>query len=100
MPCVLVTFDKEQIVVWRGNDYKPIEADPFFMDRDPFDNPDNDLFSGPEESKTLMMRAINMASILERVGSFKIRHRVVCLCVVHLTLPLSYQGDELKEMSF
>ncbi|XP_057508679.1 CRS2-associated factor 1, mitochondrial-like isoform X1 [Actinidia eriantha] len=22
VPCVLVTFDKEQIVVWRGNDYK------------------------------------------------------------------------------
>ncbi|GFY92409.1 RNA-binding CRS1 / YhbY (CRM) domain-containing protein [Actinidia rufa] len=52
VPCVLVTFDKEQIVVWRGNDYKPIEADRFFLDRDPFDNPDNDLFSGPEEQNS------------------------------------------------
>ncbi|XP_057499884.1 CRS2-associated factor 1, mitochondrial-like isoform X1 [Actinidia eriantha] len=38
VPCVLVTFDKEQIVVWRGNNYKPIEADCFFLGRDPFDN--------------------------------------------------------------
>ncbi|XAR63131.1 hypothetical protein NMG60_11022965 [Bertholletia excelsa] len=38
VPCILVTFDKEQIVVWRGKDYKPKEDSFFSMDRDPFDN--------------------------------------------------------------
>ncbi|CAA7017334.1 unnamed protein product [Microthlaspi erraticum] len=23
VPCILVTFDKEQVVIWRGQDYKP-----------------------------------------------------------------------------
>ncbi|CAF2034423.1 CRS2-associated factor 1, mitochondrial [Brassica napus] len=25
VPCILVTFDKEQVVIWRGKDYKPAE---------------------------------------------------------------------------
>ncbi|KAF8053508.1 hypothetical protein N665_1410s0011 [Sinapis alba] len=27
VPCILVTFDKEQVVIWRGKEYKPIEGD-------------------------------------------------------------------------
>ncbi|KAL0712381.1 hypothetical protein Bca4012_019359 [Brassica carinata] len=27
VPCILVTFDKEQVVIWRGKDYKPTEGD-------------------------------------------------------------------------
>lgn len=23
VPCIMVTFEKEQVVGWRGNDYKP-----------------------------------------------------------------------------
>ncbi|XP_058222404.1 CRS2-associated factor 1, mitochondrial isoform X2 [Rhododendron vialii] len=52
VPCFLVTFDKEQIVVWRGKDYKPIEGDFFFPIREPFDNPENDSDSGPEEQES------------------------------------------------
>ncbi|GLT39484.1 hypothetical protein SLA2020_136720 [Shorea laevis] len=37
VPCILVTFDKEQIVVWRGKDYKPPEDGIFFTDREFFD---------------------------------------------------------------
>ncbi|KAL6981869.1 hypothetical protein U1Q18_023486 [Sarracenia purpurea var. burkii] len=50
VPCVLVTFNKEQIVVWRGKNYKPTKEDNHFhTDRDPFDNQLNDLVGGPEE---------------------------------------------------
>ncbi|CAL5382864.1 unnamed protein product [Camellia sinensis] len=49
VPCVLVTFDKEQVVVWRGKDYKPtVDDDHFFTVRDSFDNPRDDLVSRPE----------------------------------------------------
>lgn len=51
VPCILVTFDKEQIVVWRGKDYKPKEEDIFFPDREPFDNRDNNFDSGPDEQE-------------------------------------------------
>ncbi|AEE85846.1 unnamed protein product [Arabidopsis thaliana] len=27
VPCILVTFDKEQVVIWRGKDYKPPKED-------------------------------------------------------------------------
>ncbi|KAM7472141.1 hypothetical protein LguiA_010324 [Lonicera macranthoides] len=37
VPCILVTFDKEQIVIWRGKDYKPIEDGYFVTDRESFD---------------------------------------------------------------
>ncbi|KAL8195965.1 hypothetical protein R6Q57_024965 [Mikania cordata] len=40
VPCILVTFEKEQIVIWRGNDYKPKEDGCFLMDRESFDQSD------------------------------------------------------------
>lgn len=43
VPCILVTFDKEQIVMWRGNDYKPLEDGFFLTDRESFDSTDSDL---------------------------------------------------------
>ncbi|KAJ6328519.1 hypothetical protein OIU77_010248 [Salix suchowensis] len=45
VPCILVTFDKEQIVVWRGKDYKPPEDEDeqFFADRQLFDDPQSDM---------------------------------------------------------
>ncbi|KAK2965856.1 hypothetical protein RJ640_027143 [Escallonia rubra] len=43
VPCVLVTFDKEQIVIWRGKDYVPGEDGYFLKDRETFDNQDGDL---------------------------------------------------------
>ncbi|KAB5527020.1 hypothetical protein DKX38_020867 [Salix brachista] len=45
VPCILVTFDKEQIVVWRGKDYKPpeVEDEQFFADRQVFDDPQSDM---------------------------------------------------------
>ncbi|ONI22789.1 hypothetical protein PRUPE_2G151400 [Prunus persica] len=48
VPCILVTFEKEQIVVWRGKDYKPLEDGYFLPDRELFDNPEGDLVSGKE----------------------------------------------------
>ncbi|KAE8671096.1 CRS2-associated factor 1 [Hibiscus syriacus] len=39
VPCILVTFDKEQIVVWKGKDYKPPEDRHFLTDREFFDDP-------------------------------------------------------------
>ncbi|XP_051117038.1 CRS2-associated factor 1, mitochondrial-like isoform X2 [Andrographis paniculata] len=33
VPCILVSFEKEQIVVWRGKDYKPVEGG-FFVAED------------------------------------------------------------------
>ena len=41
VPCILVTFEKEQIVVWRGKDYKPVEDGYFLPDRESFDDPDD-----------------------------------------------------------
>lgn len=50
VPCVLVTFDKEQIVILRGKDYKPPEDGQFFVGREYFDNPDdNSICSDVEE---------------------------------------------------
>ena len=48
VPCILVTFDKEQIVVWRGKDYKPVEDGLFLPDRESFDDPDSNLVCGAE----------------------------------------------------
>lgn len=48
VPCVLVTFEKEQIVVWRGHDYKPPEnAGHLLTHRELFDNSDEPI-SGVE----------------------------------------------------
>ncbi|XVF73324.1 hypothetical protein PTKIN_Ptkin12aG0192500 [Pterospermum kingtungense] len=43
VPCILVTFEKEQIVVWRGNDYKPPEDGHFFTNREFFDDQSCDV---------------------------------------------------------
>ncbi|KAL9689978.1 hypothetical protein QQ045_010371 [Rhodiola kirilowii] len=43
VPCVLVTFDKEQIVVWRGKNYKPDGAGHFLFGKDSLNNPDSKL---------------------------------------------------------
>ncbi|KAJ0803335.1 putative RNA-binding, CRM domain, YhbY-like superfamily, CRS2-associated factor, plant [Helianthus annuus] len=40
VPCILVTFEKEQIVIWRGKDYKPKEDGCFLVDRESFDKSD------------------------------------------------------------
>lgn len=41
VPCVLVTFDKEQIVVWRGKNYKPDDAGRFLLRKEILENPDS-----------------------------------------------------------
>ncbi|XP_057792090.1 CRS2-associated factor 1, mitochondrial [Salvia miltiorrhiza] len=42
VPCILVTFEKEQIVIWRGRNYKPAEGGYFLTERESFDNPSDD----------------------------------------------------------
>ncbi|KAK6119413.1 hypothetical protein DH2020_046843 [Rehmannia glutinosa] len=42
VPCILATFDKEQIVIWRGKNYKPAEGGYFLKERESFDDPSND----------------------------------------------------------
>ncbi|KAK4266756.1 hypothetical protein QN277_023635 [Acacia crassicarpa] len=46
VPCILVTFDKEQIVVWRGADYKPSEDGYSLTHRELFNDSDDNLASG------------------------------------------------------
>lgn len=46
VPCILVTFEKEQIVVWRGQDYKPLEDVQFPMEWD--ENPNSKSLDGTE----------------------------------------------------
>ncbi|XP_024197417.1 CRS2-associated factor 1, mitochondrial, partial [Rosa chinensis] len=48
VPCILVTFDKEQIVVWKGKDYKPVEDAYFLPEQELFDSPESDVVSGAE----------------------------------------------------
>lgn len=43
VPCILVTFEKEQIVVWRGKNYKPSEDGCFLPERDSFDSVHDNL---------------------------------------------------------
>ncbi|KFK30605.1 hypothetical protein AALP_AA6G003500 [Arabis alpina] len=47
VPCILVTFDKEQVVIWRGKDYKPPHDDegeyPSFIHRESSIDSDADL---------------------------------------------------------
>uniref|UniRef100_A0A2P2JYA3 JHL05D22.2 protein n=1 Tax=Rhizophora mucronata TaxID=61149 RepID=A0A2P2JYA3_RHIMU len=52
VPCILVTFDKEQIVVWRGKDYKPAEDGYFFNDREYFNDADGLVFCGEESNSS------------------------------------------------
>ncbi|XP_073027240.1 CRS2-associated factor 1, mitochondrial [Primulina eburnea] len=53
VPCILVTFEKEQIVIWRGKDYKPTEGGYFLNARELFDDSDDNLtsISNGNESK-------------------------------------------------
>lgn len=37
-----MTFEKEQIVIWRGKDYKPKEGGCFLMARESFDSSSGD----------------------------------------------------------
>ena len=46
VPCILVTFEKEQIVVWRGKDYNPPKDGYFLKDRESFDDYDDHLDPG------------------------------------------------------
>ena len=46
VPCILVTFEKEQIVVWRGKDYKPVEDGYFLPDHESFDDMDGSSSDG------------------------------------------------------
>ncbi|KAL3517064.1 hypothetical protein ACH5RR_023966 [Cinchona calisaya] len=43
VPCILVTFEKEQIVIWRGKDYKPVQDGFLLADRELFDDPQSDM---------------------------------------------------------
>ncbi|CAN1792959.1 CRS2-associated factor 1, mitochondrial [Linum perenne] len=49
VPCILVTFEKEQIVVWRGNDYKPPEDGYLYTNREFFDDPEGDVAFAEDE---------------------------------------------------
>lgn len=42
VPCILVTFQKEQIVIWRGKDYQPSVAGYFFNIKETFDDSEDD----------------------------------------------------------
>ena len=53
MPCILVTFEKEQIVVWRGKEYKPKEVGKFLIERESFDNWDSNMVDGGEQRERL-----------------------------------------------
>lgn len=48
VPCVLVTFEEEQIVVWRGKDYKPPEDGQLFTDRESFEDPKSSVVFSEE----------------------------------------------------
>ncbi|XP_027338340.1 CRS2-associated factor 1, mitochondrial [Abrus precatorius] len=50
VPCILVTFENEQIVVWRGEDYKPLKNRWILKDRESFDD-DSGLYTGEEQTE-------------------------------------------------
>ncbi|KAL2511374.1 CRS2-associated factor 1 [Abeliophyllum distichum] len=52
VPCILVTFEKEQIVIWRGRDYKPTHEGYFLTERESFSDTDDDLTSRADRNKT------------------------------------------------
>jgi len=52
VPCILVTFENEQVVVWRGKDYKPSKDGYFLKDRESFDD-DNDDLNVAEEQEAI-----------------------------------------------
>lgn len=52
VPCILVTFGKEQIVIWRGKDYTPTHDGYFLTERESFSDPEDDLASRACGNKT------------------------------------------------
>lgn len=48
VPCILVTFEKEQIVVWKGKEYTPIKDGFFLTERELFDD---DAAESPNSSE-------------------------------------------------
>ncbi|KAL3649505.1 hypothetical protein CASFOL_005908 [Castilleja foliolosa] len=52
VPCILVTFEKEQIVIWRGKNYKPEQGGYFLKERELFDDSDDDPSNGGENETT------------------------------------------------
>ncbi|XP_065864797.1 CRS2-associated factor 1, mitochondrial [Euphorbia lathyris] len=52
VPCIPVTFEKEQIVVWRGKDYKPREDEQHFIDRASFDDAESDFICSEDTCPT------------------------------------------------
>ncbi|KAL3829605.1 hypothetical protein ACJIZ3_018407 [Penstemon smallii] len=52
VPCILVTFDKEQIVIWRGKDYKPSQGGYFLTERELFDDPNDDSSNPATENES------------------------------------------------
>ncbi|XP_073126516.1 CRS2-associated factor 1, mitochondrial [Henckelia pumila] len=52
VPCILVTFDKEQIVIWRGKDYKPAQGGYFLSARELFDDSDDNLTSSNDGNES------------------------------------------------
>ncbi|KAM6601251.1 hypothetical protein CsatA_020860 [Cannabis sativa] len=51
VPCIPVTFDKEQIVVWRGKDYKPAE-DGYFAATDQNSVDDSNMISAADKHES------------------------------------------------
>lgn len=47
-----MTFEKEQIVVWRGKDYKPVEDGFLLPDREMFDDTHDDIGQVVDENDT------------------------------------------------
>lgn len=52
VPCILVTFEKEQIVIWRGKDYKPTQGGYFLNARELFDDSDDKLTSSTDVNES------------------------------------------------
>ncbi|KZV16523.1 hypothetical protein F511_25996 [Dorcoceras hygrometricum] len=53
VPCILVTFEKEQIVIWRGKDYKPAQGGYFPNARELFDDSDGNLSSSSNGNESI-----------------------------------------------
>lgn len=49
-----MTFDKEQIVVWRGKNYKPDEARHFLLGKEILEDPDSKAEHFPSVNCTLI----------------------------------------------
>ncbi|KAL3536899.1 hypothetical protein ACH5RR_000265 [Cinchona calisaya] len=53
VPCILVTFEKEQIFIWRGRDCKSKEEGFFVSDRQVVDDPHDDMVQPVDETDDL-----------------------------------------------